>query len=48
MSIILGINAYHADSSSCIIKNNELKFALEEEKVNRLKHWAGFHWKLSK
>ena len=42
MSIILGINAYHADSSSCIIKNNELKFALEEEKVNRLKHWAGF------
>ena len=41
MSVILGINAYHADSSSCVIKNNELKFAIEEEKINRVKHWAG-------
>ena len=42
MSLILGINAYHADSSSCVIKNNQLKFAIEEEKINRVKHWAGF------
>ncbi len=42
MSTILGINAYHADSSVCIIKNNNLIFAVEEEKINREKHWAGF------
>ena len=42
MSTILGINAYHADSSACLIKNNNLIFAVEEEKINREKHWAGF------
>ena len=39
---ILGINAYHADSAACIIKNGELVFAVEEERLNRVKHWAGF------
>jgi carbamoyltransferase len=38
---ILGINAYHADSSACIFINNELKFAVEEERLNRIKHWSG-------
>ena len=42
MSIILGLNTYHADSSACIIKNSELQFAIEEERLNRIKHWAGF------
>ena len=42
MSTILGINAFHADSSICLIKNNNLIFAVEEEKINREKHWAGF------
>ena len=42
MSIILGVNAYHADSSISIIKNNNLIFSIEEEKINRKKHWAGF------
>ena len=41
MSIILGINCNHADSSACIIKNGELLFAIEEERINRVKHWAG-------
>ena len=41
MSIILGINCNHADSSACIIKNGELLFAIEEERINRIKHWAG-------
>ena len=41
MSIILGLNCYHADSSACIIKNNELIFGIEEERINRIKHWAG-------
>ena len=41
MSIILGINCNHADSSACIIRNGELLFAIEEERINRIKHWAG-------
>ncbi|MGA9753838.1 MAG: carbamoyltransferase N-terminal domain-containing protein, partial [Desulfobaccales bacterium] len=40
--IILGINAYHADSSACIVKNGELIAAVEEERFERIKHWAGF------
>jgi len=38
MSIILGINCYHADSSACIIVNGKLEFAIEEERLNREKH----------
>ena len=41
MSIILGLNCNHADSSACLIKNGELLIAIEEERVNRIKHWAG-------
>ena len=41
MSIILGLNCYHADSSACIIVNGKLEFAIEEERINRTKHWAG-------
>lgn len=40
--IILGINAYHADSSACILNNGELIAAVEEERFERIKHWAGF------
>jgi len=39
---ILGINAYHPDSSACIIKDGILIAAAEEERFNRIKHWAGF------
>ena len=38
---ILGLNIYHGDSSACIIKNGEISFAIEEERENRIKHWAG-------
>tara|TARA_B100001123_G_C15344266_1_gene1036299 strand:- start:8733 stop:10469 length:1737 start_codon:yes stop_codon:yes gene_type:complete len=41
MSIILGLNANHADSSACILINGKLEFAIEEERINRIKHWAG-------
>ena len=41
MSIILGINANHADSSACILVDGKLEVALEEERINRKKHWAG-------
>jgi len=40
--IVLGINAYHADSSACILRNGELLAAVEEERFERIKHWAGF------
>lgn len=40
--IILGLNAYHGDSSAAIIKNGKLIAAIEQERLNRIKHWAGF------
>jgi carbamoyltransferase len=39
---ILGINAYHADSSAAIFKDGVLIAATEEERFRRIKHWAGF------
>ena len=40
--IILGLNAYHADSSAAIFKDGVLIAATEEERFRRIKHWAGF------
>jgi carbamoyltransferase len=40
--IILGINAYHADSAACIVRDGALVAAAEEERFRRVKHWAGF------
>ena len=40
--IIIGINAYHADSSAAIFVNGKLVAAIEEERFRRVKHWAGF------
>ena len=42
MKIILGINAFHADSSACIIINDKLIAAVEEERITRIKHDASF------
>jgi carbamoyltransferase len=39
---ILGINAYHADSSAAIFKDGRMIAATEEERFRRVKHWAGF------
>ena len=40
--LILGINAYHGDSSACIVVDGRLFAAAEEERFRRVKHWAGF------
>jgi carbamoyltransferase len=40
--IILGINAYHADSSAAIFVDGKMIAATEEERFRRVKHWAGF------
>lgn len=39
---ILGLNAYHADSSAAIVVDGKLIAATEEERFTRVKHWAGF------
>jgi len=41
-TIILGINAYHADSSAAIFVDGKMIAATEEERFRRIKHWAGF------
>ena len=40
--VILGINAYHGDSSACLVRDGQLVAAAEEERFRRIKHWAGF------
>jgi carbamoyltransferase len=39
---ILGLNIFHSDSSACVIKNGVIIAASEEERFNRIKHYAGF------
>src|SRR2546425_4593496 len=40
--IILGVNAFHADSSAALLEDGTLVAAAEEERFRRVKHWAGF------
>src|SRR2546427_7475353 len=39
--IILGLNACHGDASAALLRDGQLVAALEEERLNRIKHWAG-------
>src|SRR5690242_11586260 len=39
---ILGLNAFHGDASAALLQNGALVAAVEEERFNRIKHWAGF------
>ncbi len=39
---ILGLNAYHGDSAAALWRDGRFAFAIEEERLNRIKHWAGF------
>src|SRR5262249_43370389 len=40
--VILGLNAFHGDSSAALIRDGVLIAAAEEERFRRVKHWAGF------
>ncbi len=40
--LILGLNAFHADSAACIVRDGVLIAAVEEERFRRIKHWSGF------
>jgi carbamoyltransferase len=42
VSIVLGLNAYHADSAAAIVVDGRVVAAAEEERFRRVKHWAGF------
>jgi carbamoyltransferase len=39
---ILGLNAFHGDASAALLSGGQLTAAVEEERFNRIKHWAGF------
>ncbi|MCG8555463.1 MAG: carbamoyltransferase [Proteobacteria bacterium] len=39
---ILGINAFHADAAVVLLRDGEVAAALAEERLNRVKHYAGF------
>lgn len=40
--IVLGLNAFHADSAAALLQDGRLIGAVEEERFRRVKHWAGF------
>tara|TARA_B100001175_G_scaffold219093_1_gene186408 strand:+ start:9091 stop:10818 length:1728 start_codon:yes stop_codon:yes gene_type:complete len=42
MSIILGINAFHPGSSACLLIDGKPVVAIAEERLNRIKYFAGF------
>ena len=43
MNLILGLNAFHPDSSACVLRDGKLVAAVAEERLGkRLKHVAGF------
>ena len=39
--VILGVNAYHGDAGAALLVDGKLVAAVEEERFNRVKHWAG-------
>lgn len=39
--VILGVNAYHGDSSASLVIDGKLICSTEEERIRRIKHWAG-------
>jgi carbamoyltransferase len=41
-SYILGINAYDHDVSACLLRDGEIAFAIEKERITREKHASGF------
>ena len=42
MTVILGLNAFHADAAASIVIDGKIISAIEEERITRVKHWAGF------
>jgi len=40
--LILGLNMFHADASAAVVQDGKVLFAIAEERLNRVKHYAGF------
>ena len=40
--LILGLNLFHADASAAMVQDGEVIFAVAEERLNRVRHFAGF------
>ena len=41
-NLILGLNAFHGDSAAVVLSDGGFRSGIEEERLNRVKHWAGF------
>lgn len=41
MTLILGLNAWHADSSACLLRDGALLAAAEEERFRRVERRRG-------
>ena len=41
-SLILGLNAFHGDAAAALVRDGEVVAAVAEERLNRIKHAAGF------
>jgi carbamoyltransferase len=39
---VLGLNVFHGDSAAALLRNGAFHAGIEEERLNRMKHWAGF------
>ena len=39
---VLGINAYDHDVSACLLRDGEIAYAIEKERITRIKHAGGF------
>lgn len=39
--VVLGLNAFHGDSSAALVIDGRLVAAAEEERFRRIKHWSG-------
>src|SRR3989441_7013784 len=42
MNAVLGISAYHGDAAAALLVDGRLTAAIAEERLTRVKHWAGF------
>jgi carbamoyltransferase len=42
MAVILGINTHHAGSSAALVVDGQVAAAVAEERLNRIKYYAGF------
>src|SRR3954449_6942699 len=40
---VLGINAYDHDVSACLLRDGEIAFAVNKERITRRKHDTGFY-----